>query len=137
MVVVDASVLIDYLGQKASRETVWLGLHRDTQRLGITSLTICEVLQGVRSELRFLQIQNDLSRFEIFDIGDRKLAIAAARNYRVLRGLGFTTRNTIDCLIASFCIQDGHALLHNDRDFDAFEHHLGLQVLHPPESKLH
>jgi hypothetical protein len=23
-------------------------------------------------------------------------------------------------------------LLHNDRDFDAFEAHLGLRVIHPP-----
>jgi predicted nucleic acid-binding protein len=33
--------------------------------------------------------------------------------------------------VATFCIVEGHQLLHHDRDFDAFETHLGLRVLHP------
>jgi predicted nucleic acid-binding protein len=40
-------------------------------------------------------------------------------------------RKTIDCLIATFCLRQGHALLHSDRDFDAFEERLGLQVIRP------
>ncbi len=44
---------------------------------------------------------------------------------------GRTVRKTTDCLIATFCIQQNHALLHNDRDFDAFEELLALQVVHP------
>ena len=35
-------------------------------------------------------------------------------------------RKTIEALIATRCIADGMALLHNDRDFDAFVEHLGL-----------
>jgi len=42
-----------------------------------------------------------------------------------------TVRKTIDCLIATFCIQEGHELLHNDSDFLGFESFLGLQVVHP------
>ncbi len=34
-------------------------------------------------------------------------------------------------LIATFCLTRGHALLHNDRNFDPFEEHLGLTVIHP------
>jgi hypothetical protein len=30
----------------------------------------------------------------------------------------------------------GHALLHSDRDFDLFEQHLGLTVIHPPEPRI-
>ncbi len=45
-------------------------------------------------------------------------------------------RKTIDVLIAAFCITEDHRLLHCDRDFDAFEHHLGLRVLHPWFSRL-
>ncbi len=59
------------------------------------------------------------------------LAFASARNYRALRQRGFTIRRTIDCLIATFCIENGHQLLHKDRDFLAFEWHRGLRVLHP------
>jgi len=37
-----------------------------------------------------------------------------------------TVRKTIDTLIATRCILDGHALLYSDRDFDPFVAHLGL-----------
>ena len=35
-------------------------------------------------------------------------------------------------MIATFCIEEGHQLLHHDSDFDPFEKHLGLRVVHPP-----
>ena len=57
------------------------------------------------------------------------MAIASARNCSLLRARGITLRKTIDCLIATFCIQNGHTLLHRDRDFDHFEQHLGLRVV--------
>ena len=50
---------------------------------------------------------------------------------RLLRQRGHTVRKTIDCLIATFCLEEGHSLLHRDRDFDAFEERLGLSVVHP------
>jgi len=43
--------------------------------------------------------------------------------------LGITVRKTIDTVIATRCILSGFTLLHNDRDFDPFAEHLGLQVL--------
>jgi predicted nucleic acid-binding protein len=55
-------------------------------------------------------------------------AIVAADNYRALRRIGVTVRGTIDCLIATYCIENQLPLLHNDRDFDPFEQHLGLLV---------
>ena len=61
-------------------------------------------------------------------LGNKPLAILAAANYRHLRQKGITVRTTIDYLIATFCIESGFALLHNDRDFDPFEKHLGLRV---------
>jgi hypothetical protein len=39
-----------------------------------------------------------------------------------------TVRKTIDSLIATYCIENGHDLLHNDSDFDGYEKHLGLRV---------
>jgi predicted nucleic acid-binding protein len=132
MVIVDTSVMVDYLAGRASVQTEWLNRQTDLQLIGITSLALSEILQGIRSEDLFAETLSELSQFAIFETGSRSLAIASARNYRKLRGLGATIRSTIDCLIATFCIEQGHDLLHNDRDFDAFETHLGLQVLHPP-----
>jgi hypothetical protein len=54
-----------------------------------------------------------------------------ARNYRLLRHKGITVRKTIDRLIATFCIENEHELLHTDSDFDGYEAHLGLKVIHP------
>jgi predicted nucleic acid-binding protein len=31
-------------------------------------------------------------------------------------------------LVAAFCIERDYALLHDDRDFDAFEVHRGLRI---------
>lgn len=56
---------------------------------------------------------------------------AAAGNCRTLRRQGHTVRKTIDCLIATFCLREQHALLHRDRDFDPFEKLLDLSVIHP------
>ena len=57
------------------------------------------------------------------------MAIEAARNFRTLRSIGVTVRGTIDVVIATRCLCDGARLLHSDRDFDAFEAHLGLMVV--------
>lgn len=131
MVIIDTSVLIEYLGGYAGPETEWLDGHSSYRGIGITNLVLTEVLQGIRDEVRFTATLKALSQFEIFEIGSNELAIQSARNYRTLRGFGITIRSTIDCLVATFCIVEGHQLLHHDRDFDAFETHLGLRVLHP------
>jgi predicted nucleic acid-binding protein len=59
------------------------------------------------------------------------LAQQSAQNYRTLRKKGITVRKTIDCIIATFCIEENHSLLHRDSDFNGFEKHLGLNVIHP------
>ena len=131
MVIVDTTVWIDYLGGLATPHTAWLDRELDRQRLGLTDVILCEVLQGVRDDRRFGEALNALLSFEIFTPGTVELAIAAARNYRALRARGRTVRTTVDSLIATFCLRDGHVLLHNDRDFDAFEEVLDLRVVHP------
>ncbi len=131
MVIVDTTVWIDYLAGIPNPQTSWLETEMDRQRVGLTDLILCEVLQGVRDEAVFSQFQQDLCVFHVFHTGGRDLAIAAAQNYRSLRARGHTIRKTIDCLIATFCLREGHALLHRDHDFDPFEEHLGLRVVHP------
>ena len=129
MVILDTSVLIDYLGDFSTPQTEWIHLEIRLQRLAITSLSMTEVLQGIREEFRFSPTLSALSQFRVFETGSRELAIQSAVNYRKLRGFGVAIRSTIDCLIATFCIEMRHDLLHNDSDFDYFERHLGLQVV--------
>jgi predicted nucleic acid-binding protein len=131
MVIVDTTVWIDYLGGAVNPHTEWLERELTRQRLGLTDLILCEVLQGIRGDAAFVQVRRDLSRFEVFDTGGEDLAVASAQNYRTLRARGYTVRKTIDSLIATFCLEGKHALLHRDRDFDAFENYLGLRVQNP------
>jgi predicted nucleic acid-binding protein len=131
MTIVDTTVWIDYLGGTANPHTDWLDRELNQQRLGLTDMILCEILQGIRGDSTFTRVRRDLSRFEVFDTGGEALAVASAQNYRSLRSRGQTVRKTIDCLIATFCLTEGHTLLHRDRDFDPFERYLGLRVLHP------
>jgi hypothetical protein len=131
MVIVDSSVLIDYLANRMTPETDWLEKNRTLKRIGITSFILTEVMQGIRDDRLFAETLNALSQFAFFEAGERDLAIATSRNYRKLRKIGITIRNAIDCNTATLCIEEGHTLLHNDRDFDPFEDHLGLNVVDP------
>ena len=130
MVIVDSTVWIDYLNDVDTPETRWLDSQLDQQRLGLLDLMLCEVLQGVGSEAQAKLVMDHLKGFAILESGGAELAVAAAANYRALRAKGLTVRKTVDCLIATFCIREGHRLLHSDRDFDPFEERLGLQVIH-------
>src|SRR5688572_20500100 len=131
MVIVDTTVWIDYLNGVATPESEWMDRETARRRLGLLDLMVCEILQGLATDDDAARVLRQLRRFEIFETGDVELAAAAARNYRQLRQRGRTVRKTIDCLIATFCLREGHTLLHSDRDFDAFEERLGLQVIRP------
>jgi predicted nucleic acid-binding protein len=131
VVIVDATVWIDYLQGIRNPETDWVHAELDRQRLGLTDLILCEVLQGVRDERTAKDVERQLLKLEVFEMCGVDVAREAARNYRTLRNRGRTVRKTIDCLIATFCIREQHSLLHRDRDFDPFEKFLDLSVIHP------
>lgn len=127
MILVDSSVWIDYFRGTKNAQTDRLDDLVDRKGMLVGDLILTEVLQGFRT-LREYDIGLDLlSEFPCIDIGGREIAIKAARNFRELRTLGITIRKTIDTLIATRCIVDGHQLLYSDRDFDPFVEHLGLQ----------
>ena len=132
MVIVDASVLIDFLGDQPTWQVSWLDTQINRQRIGITSLILAEVLQGIRGDKAFEAALDALSEFVLFESVDANLAIASAQNYRLLRQRGITIRSLADTVTATFCIEGGHELLHNDRDFEHFHTYLGLKVVSPP-----
>jgi len=131
MVIVDTTVWIDYLRGTRNNETDYFDREVALQRFGLTDLILCEILQGIGDEKAFLRVLHELRKFELFGTGGARLAIEAAKNFRLLRQHGHTVRKTIDCWIATFCLLEGHSLLHRDHDFDHFERFLGLNVVHP------
>lgn len=131
MIIVDTTVWVDYLGGAPSLQAEWLESNLTIERLGLTDLILCEVLQGIGTGAQFEAVRRELLKFEVCETGSIELAVETAKNYRRLRAAGRTVRRTIDCLIATYCLLEGHSLLHTDRDYDPFEEHLGLKVIHP------
>jgi predicted nucleic acid-binding protein len=129
MIVVDTSVWIDHFNGRLTQQVAILDRLLGTQPLLIGDLILVEVLQGFRSEANFRRSQRLLSALEFSPMAGMRVARASARNYRTLRMLGVTVRKTIDVIIGTFCVLNGHRLLHCDRDFDPMERHLGLSVV--------
>ena len=128
MILVDSSVWIDYFRAANTPQVEILDSLFGTSRLAIGDLIAAEVLQGVRDEREFNLVRRTFDAFDQLELGGYGIAVKAARNFRVLRGLGVTIRKTIDSIIATRCIEDGLTLLHADRDFIPFVQHLGLRV---------
>jgi len=129
VIVADTSVWIDYFRGVAAPHTDLLDRALSESRIIIGDLILAEILQGFSSEREFLMGRQLRDGLEYTDFVRRDMAMAAAENYRALRRQGITVRKTIDVLIATFCIENGFGLIHNDRDFDPMEQLLGLRVL--------
>jgi predicted nucleic acid-binding protein len=131
MLVVDSTIWIDYFNGVHSPQTDYLNSILETTPILIGDLILVEVLQGFRQDADFEKARRALGKFVQASLVGPDLAIQSARNYRTLRQKGITVRKTIDNLIATYCIENEHVLLHNDSDFDGYEDVLGLRVVHP------
>lgn len=127
MILVDSSVWIDHFRGAPTAEANGLDEPLGREPLATADVVLTEVLQGFSSDRDFNQALPLLTSLTLVQIDGEGVAIQAARNVRALRARGVTVRKTIDTLIATRCIQDGHPLLYSDRDFDPFVTHLGLQ----------
>lgn len=121
MILVDSSVWIDYFNGRSTPETEKLDQLLGAEDLAVGDLILVEVLQGFCDEREFESARRLLLSLSVVDLAGPDIAIKAARNYRSLRSRGFTIRKTIDCVIATYCIDRGYELLHSNRDFDAFK----------------
>ena len=127
MVLVDSSVWIDFFRGTVTPQSERLDQLLGREPLLIGDLILAEVLQGFTSERDFNQARKMLGALELVNLGGAEMAVQAARNFRTLRAKGVTIRKTIDTFIATCCIEQDHALLFSDRDFDPFVLHLGLR----------
>lgn len=129
MIVVDSSVWIDHFNGIETRETTILDGILGTEPVLTGDLILAEVLQGFRNARDLRRAREALDTLMFESMVGRGIALASARNYRALRSRGVTVRKTIDMLIATFCMENEHHLLHADRDFAVIAEHLGLQTL--------
>jgi len=122
-------VWIDYFRGTITAQTEKLDSLLGSEPLATGDLILTEVLQGFTRESEFREARTLLISLTVVELGGQEVAIQAARNFRALRALGLTVRKTIDCLIATRCIEDGYDLLHSDRNFDPFVKYLGLRTV--------
>lgn len=126
MIVVDTTVWIDFLNGRNAPQVQRLHALLGATEIIIGDLMLCEVLQGLANDDAASDVERLLRQFDIVSMAGEAIAVAAARNYRLLRARGITIRKTIDLLIGTWCIENRRALLHNDRDFHPMARHLGL-----------
>lgn len=128
MVLVDTSVWVDFFNGKMNGETEKLDHYLSSTVIVVGDLILAEVLQGFRNDKDYRIAKSLLTELEQVRLCNTDLAIKSAQNYRALRKQGITIRKTIDCLIATYCIETRTPLLFSDRDFDPWVAHLELMA---------
>ena len=132
MIVVDTTVWIDFLearGTAFDRHLTDL-LEKDAP-IALVDIVYCEVLQGIRNEDTFQRTRVSLLAHPILRPRGLETFETAANLYRMARRRGLTIRRTVDCLIASTCLEAGAEIYHNDRDFDALARVSDLAIYRP------
>jgi len=119
MVLVDTSVLIDFLrGRQNETTQKFDDLLSSRLPFGINAYIYQEVLQGAASESDFQKLKKYLDTQTIYALARGLASYAeAARIYFRCRAAGVSVRSTVDCLICQTAIENHLSLLHHDTDF--------------------
>ena len=119
MILVDTSVLVDYLKGLNNISTQALDYVIDSGTpYGINDFIYQELLQGSRTYEEFQKLKEYLETipFYYLHLGKESFEKAALLNFSCRRA-GITIRSTVDLLIAENAIENNLLLLHNDKDF--------------------
>jgi len=130
MILVDTSVLIDYLRGVRNKATAKLNrILEKSIPFGISDFIYLETLQGCRSEKDFRILKKYLDTQVFYDLKDDWESYAeAAKMYFKLRRKGVTIGSAIDCLIARIAIENNLFLLHNDSNYNRISEHFPLKI---------
>jgi len=130
MILVDTSVLIDYLNGIDNRSTKMF--HQVLEKgipFGINHVIYMEVLQGAKTERDYNALKKYLDTQTFYELERRKESYAdAAKMYFKLRQKGVTVKSTMDCLIAQVAIENDLFLLHNDQDFSRISKEFSMKI---------
>ena len=129
VIIVDSSVWINYFNGNDTLQTAKLDKLLGVELLGIGDIIITEVLQGFRNDKDYRAAKQVLTSLTGFNMLGIEIAVKSADNYRELRKQGITIRKTVDVIIATFCMENGHSLLFSDKDFEPFVNNLGLNAV--------
>ncbi|WP_025323052.1 type II toxin-antitoxin system VapC family toxin [Deferrisoma camini] len=124
-ILVDTSVWIDLFRARPLAHVDKLKRLLGEEEILLGDLILAEILQGVRTDQDVRRVEHAFRAYAVVPLVGEAIARKSAGHYRILRRQGITVRKTIDCIIATWCIENRVPLLHNDRDFHAFAR-LGL-----------
>ena len=130
MILVDTSVLIDYLKGRDAPHTRSLAeiIDRDIP-FGICPVVFLEVLRGAATPADFSLLQEYLGSLTFYDLRDaRESAARAAETSLKLCRKGIAVKSTIDFLIAQTAIDNDLYLIHSDSDFDRIAEAAPLKI---------
>ena len=121
MILVDSSVLIDYLRDRPTAAARCLDrLQQERAYWGVPLVCAQEVLQGARNEDEWRSLKAFFDAQDLVEPAVARAAhVEAARIFYDCRRRGFTVRSSVDCLIAALAIERRDILLHDDDDFEA------------------
>ena len=121
MILVDTSVLIDFLRGKENKPVERFNeIIIKRVPFGINNYIYQELLQGAATEKDFRNLKDYLSTQKLYELKKGKESYEnAARMYFRCRKQGVTIKSTIDFIIAETAIENNIMLLHNDSDFTA------------------
>ena len=129
MIVVDTSVWIGHMRRADTSAVAKLRAIENPRDILVGDIILLELLQGARDERHAKTISSNMSAYLQEPMLSVDLAQKTARNFRLLRAAGITIRKTSDLIIGTYCIEFGHYLLHEDRDFEPMVKHLDLKTL--------
>ncbi len=120
MILVDTSVLVDYLKGRNNTSTQALDYIIDTGiPYGINDFIYQELLQGSKTIEEFQKLKEYLETIPFYYLrfGKESFEKAAYLHFACRRS-GITIHSTVDFLIAQTAIENKLTLLHNDKDFE-------------------
>ncbi len=129
MIFVDTSVWIDYFNGNKTWQTDRLAQLLGEELIIIGDIVLAEILQGFRHDNDFENAKKALSLLPCPNLCGIEIAVKSAVNFRTLRKKGITISKTVDMIIGTFCIENDHTLLHDDKDFEPLVNHLELKEL--------
>ena len=132
MILIDTSGWIECLNDSGHEVIRDIDYALDNELVCLGDLIYCEVLQGIKYKKELRKVKNVFITLQKEIMGGFEICEKASENYKYLRSIGITARKTIDIIIGTFCIENGHEIIHNDIDFEHMEEHLGLKLFKAP-----
>jgi predicted nucleic acid-binding protein len=126
-VLVDAPVWLDYFAGVHTQETDLLDRLLGRSALAVADLSLAEVLYAMREERHRRAAEAALRKLWQVDLGGFDLAVKSAIHYNSLLAKGIEVHGA-DCLLATYCLEHGMALLTDPPTAEPFVRHLGLRV---------